>query len=181
MDSIHLKKILDDYGKYVVQQAKTNLTKDVDKFVSNKGGGKLYESIKYELDIEPNIFLLNFLMEDYGQFVDKGVRGKESSYSSTISAMSKFQYGSGSGPKGGLRKGIMKWLQKKQFQFRDKKGRFMSYETMTFLISRSIYNKGLKANLFFTKPFEKGLSRLGDELFEAFTLDIEDAIILGNK
>ena len=93
MDSIHLKKILDDYGKYVVQQAKTNLTKDVDKFGSNKGGGKLYESIKYELDIEPNIFLLNFLMEDYGQFVDKGVRGKESSYSSTMSAMSKFQYG----------------------------------------------------------------------------------------
>ena len=52
---------------------------------------------------------------------------------------------------------------------------------MSFLIARSIYNKGLKANMFFTKPFEKGLERLGDDLFEAFTLDIENAIILGKK
>ena len=57
----------------------------------------------------------------------------------------------------------------------------MSYESMTYLIARSIYNKGLKANLFFTKPFEAGLKRLPDDLIKAFALDIEDAIILGTK
>ena len=52
---------------------------------------------------------------------------------------------------------------------------------MSYLISRSIYNKGLKANLFFTKPFEAGLKRLPNDLIKAFDLDIEDAIILGIK
>mgnify|MGYP003625480163 FL=1 len=182
MDSNNLKQVLDKYGKYVVQQAKSNLTKDKDAYGGNKGGGPLYNSIEYKLDREPNFFLLDFLMEDYAPFVDKGVRGKTSTYPETASAMSKFQYGSGTGPKGGLTKGVNKWIKQKKFQWKDKKtGRFLSYESMSFLIARSIYNKGLKANMFFTKPFEKGLERLGDDLFEAFTLDIENAIILGKK
>ena len=57
----------------------------------------------------------------------------------------------------------------------------MGYDTMTYLIARSIYNKGLKANLFFTKPFEAGLKRLPDDLSKAFVLDVEDGIILGTK
>lgn len=188
MDSKNLKEVLDKYGKYVVQQAKSNLTKDKDKYGGNKGGGTLYNSIEYKLDTEPSYFLLDFLMEDYAPFVDKGVRGKTSTYPETARAMSKFQYGSGTGKKGGLTNAIYNpstktgWLKKKKFQWKDKKtGRFLSYETMSFLIARSIYNKGLKANLFFTKPFEKGLEKLGDDLFEAFALDIENAIILGKK
>ena len=167
--------ILNKYGKYVVQQSKSNLTKD------KKGGGDLYNSVSYKIDKSQDDFLLDFLMEDYGAFVDRGVRGKTSTYPQTSAALSKFQYGSGTGLKGGLTKGINAWLKKKRFQFRDKKGRFMSYDTMTYLIARSIYNKGLKANLFFTKPFEAGLKRLPDDLIKGFALDIEDAIILGTK
>ena len=167
--------ILNKYGKYVVQQSKSNLTKD------KKGGGDLYNSVSYKIDKSQDDFLLDFLMEDYGAFVDRGVKGKTSTYPQTSAALSKFQYGSGTGKKGGLTKGINAWLKKKRFQFRDKKGRFMSYESMTYLIARSIYNKGLKANLFFTKPFEAGLKRLPDDLIKGFALDIEDAIILGTK
>jgi|TARA_B110000259_G_C13963030_1_gene381458 hypothetical protein len=182
MDATNLKKILDDYGKYVVQQAKSNLTKDVNKFGGNKGGGPLYNSIEYKPTYETNYFLLDFLMEDYGPFVDKGVRGKTSTYPETAAALSQFRYGSGTGPVGGLTKGVNQWIKQKKFQWRDKKtGRFLSYESMSFLIARSIYNKGLKANMFFTKPFERGLKRLGDDLFAAFELDIENAIILGKK
>jgi hypothetical protein len=188
MDTTNLKKILNDYGKYVVQQSKSNLTKDVNRFGGNKGGGPLYNSITYKVDTEPNFFLLDFLMEDYGPFVDKGVRGKTSTYPETQRALSQFRYGSGTGPKGGLTNALYNantktgWIKNKKFQWRDKKtGRFLSYESMSFLIARSIYNKGLKANMFFTKPFEKGLARLGDDLFKAFELDIENAIILGQK
>jgi hypothetical protein len=182
MDADNLKKVLDDYGKYVVQQAKSNLTKDVNKYGGNKGGGPLYNSIEYKPTYEPNYFLLDFLMEDYGPFVDKGVRGKTSTYPETAAALSQFRYGSGTGPVGGLTRGVNKWIKQKKFQWRDKKtGRFLSYESMSFLIARSIYNKGLKANMFFTKPFERGLKRLGDDLFAAFELDIENAIILGKK
>jgi len=171
----NVDEILNKYAKYVVQQSKSNLTKD------KKGGGNLYNSVSYKIEKSQDDFLLDFLMEDYGAFVDKGVKGKTSTYPETSAALSKFQYGSGTGQKGGLTKGINAWLKKKRFQFRDKQGRFMSYDSMTYLIARSIYNKGLKANLFFTKPFEAGLKRLPDDLIKGFALDIEDAIILGTK
>jgi len=178
----NVDEILNKYGKYVVQQSRSNLTKD------KKGGGDLYNSISYVIDKSQDDFLLEFLMEDYGPFVDKGVKGKTSTYPETSAALSKFQYGSGTGKKGGLTKALYNpetkkgWIKKKKFQWRDKKtGRFLSYESMSYLIARSIYNKGLKANLFFTKPFEAGLKRLPSDLSKAFVLDIEDGIILGTK
>ena len=179
--------VLQAFAQYVVDASKDNLKNDVNKFGGNKAGGDLDNSISYTFDKSKDLFLLDFLMEDYGTFVDKGVRGKTSTYPETKSALSKYQYGSGTGEKGGLTKALYNpetksgWLKKKRFQFRDKKGRFMSYESMSFLIARSIYNKGLKANLFFTRPFELGLENLPKQLTDAFSLDIENAIILGSK
>ena len=76
MDSNNLKQVLDKYGKYVVQQAKSNLTKDKDAYGGNKGGGPLYNSIEYKLDTEPSYFLIDFLMEDYGPFVFRTLGSK---------------------------------------------------------------------------------------------------------
>ncbi len=175
MDFKNVDEVLNAYAEYVVDSAKKNLVDE------RKSLGDLYKSVSYKYEKSQDLFLLDFLMEDYGTFVDKGVRGKTSTYPETSAALSQFQYGSGNFPKGGLRDGIKGWLEKKRFQWRDKKGRFMSYDTMTYLISRSIYNKGLKANLFFTTPFELGLQNLPKQLTDAFSLDIENAIILGTK
>lgn len=175
MELKNVDDVLNLFAKTIVEDAKKNLVDD------RKSLGDLYKSVSYTFDKSQNDFLIDFLMEDYGTFVDKGVRGKTSTYPETQSALSKYQYGSGNFPKGGLRKGIRSWLEKKRFQFRDKKGRFMSYESMTYLISRSIYNKGIKANLFFTRPFELGLQNLPKKLTDAFSLDVENAIILGSK
>ena len=181
MDFKNVDEILLSFAQYVIDASKENLKNDVNKYGSNKAGGDLDNSLSYTFDKSQNQFLLDFLMEDYGVFVDKGVRGKTSTYPETAASLSQFQYGSGNFPKGGLRDGIKGWLEKKRFQWRDKKGKFMSYDTMTYLISRSIYNKGLKANLFFTTPFELGLQNLPKQLTDAFSLDIENAIILGTK
>ena len=175
MDFKNVDEVLNAYAEYVVDSAKKNLVDE------RKSLGDLYKSVSYKYEKSQDLFLLDFLMEDYGTFVDKGVRGKTSTYPETSAALSQFQYGSGNFPKYGLRDGIKGWLEKKRFQWRDKKGKFMSYDTMTYLISRSIYNKGLKANLFFTKPFEAGLQNLPKQLTDAFSLDIENAIILGSK
>ena len=51
------------------------------------------------------MFLLDFLMEDYGVFVDKGVRGKTSTYPETKASLSQFQYGSGNFSKGWFNRG----------------------------------------------------------------------------
>jgi len=175
MDFKNVDEVLNAYAEYVVDSAKKNLVDE------RKSLGDLYKSVSYKYEKSQDLFLLDFLMEDYGTFVDKGVRGKTSTYPETSAALSQFQYGSGNFPKGGLTEGIKGWLEKKRFQWRDKKGKFMSYDTMTYLISRSIYNKGLKANLFFTTPFEAGLQNLPKQLTDAFSLDIENAIILGTK
>jgi hypothetical protein len=49
----------------------------------------------------------------------------------------------------------------------------MSYQSTAFLITRSIYNKGIKPSMFFTKPFEKAFKGLNEELIKAYALDVE--------
>ena len=181
MDFKNVDEILLSFAQYVIDASKENLKNDVNKYGSNKAGGDLDNSLGYTFDKSQNLFLLDFLMEDYGTFVDKGVKGKTSTYPETKASLSQFQYGSGNFPKGGLTEGINQWMKKKRFQWRDERGRFMSYESMSYIIARSIYNKGLKANLFFTTPFELGLQNLPKQLTDAFSLDIENAIILGTK
>ena len=157
------EKALEKYAKYVIQQSRSNLTKK-----GNKASGDLYKSLGYNVN-EDNI---TFTSENYGPFQDQGVRGKNAYYSA--SANSPFRFGTGTGRKGGLTQGIAKWIKQKGIKGRDKKtGRFITDKSLTFLISRSIYDKGLRATLFFTKPFEAGLVKYGDEIAAAF---IEDKI-----
>ena len=159
------REALNKFAKYVVQQSRSNLTKS-DKNVSKE----LYNSLGYDLNVSKNSFSLSLLMEDYGMFQDKGVKGKTSS---AKAPNSPFKFGSGTGKKGGLTNGIDKWVRRRRFQFRDKKGRFMSYQSTAFLITRSIYNKGIKPSMFFTKPFEKAFKGLNEELIKAYALDLE--------
>lgn len=175
MELKNVNAFLNAFAKNIVDGAKKNLVDDY------KSLGSLYKSVNYTYNQSEEEILIGFLMEDYGKFVDKGVRGKTSTYPETQSALSQFRYGSGNFPKGGLREGINGWLRKKRFQWRDEKGRFMSYESMTYIIARSIYNKGIKANLFFTKPFEAGLRVLNKDLGNAFLLDVESAINFNEK
>jgi len=41
------------------------------------------------------------------------------------------------------------------------------------MIARSVFEKGVKASLFFTKPFEKAFKGLNKDLVEAYKLDVE--------
>ena len=157
---------LQAFNKYVIQQARTNLTKK-DKNVSKK----LYDSLKGTSKVSKNSIENYIEMEQYGQFLDLGVKGK---VSSQRAPNSPFKYGSGTGRKGGLTEGIRGWVKARRFQFRNKEnGKFMSYEQTAQLITRSIYLKGTKPTLFFSKPFEKGFEKLPDDLVEAYGLDIE--------
>ena len=162
----NINKALQKFTKYVVSQSKANLTRK-DKNVR----GKLHKSIKGESFVGANSIGVYFEMEDYGKFQDQGVKGKTSS---AKAPNSDFRFGSGTGQKGGLTKGINQWVRDRGFQFRDEEsGRFLSYESTAFLITRSIYNKGIEASRFFSKPFEKGFERLPDELVEAYGLDVD--------
>jgi hypothetical protein len=163
------KTYLDRFGKYVVQQSKSNLTKK-----QKKDRGELYNSVSYELAVSKNSFQLSFKMTDYGEFVDKGVKGFSSSFKAP---KSPFKFGTGSGAKGGLSKGIDGWVQRKRIQFKNRgNGQFMSYKQTAYLIRNSIWNKGIETTNFFTKPFEEAFKRLPDDLVEAYALEVEDLL-----
>jgi len=101
----NVQQELNRFAKYVIQQSRTNLTK------SKKNSSKeLYNSLDYDLNVSPNSFSMSFLMEDYGIFQDKGVKGKTSS---NKAPNSPFKFGSGRGKKGGLTEGIDKWVRRK--------------------------------------------------------------------
>ncbi len=166
MEQSEVKKSLERFRNHVISVSKRNLTnqrKNVSK--------SLYNSIKGDVKAMPNSMSVQFYMEDYGAYQDLGVKGKKSS---SKAPNSPFKFGSGTGQQGGLRKGIFNWVKKRRIQFKDRKsGRFLSYESTAFLITRGIYNKGMKPSMFFTKPFEAAYKNLPNELVQSFGLDAE--------
>jgi hypothetical protein len=159
LDNKNTKEYLNAFAKYVIQQSRSNLTKqgkNVDK--------KLYNSLDKEIEVGANSFRMAFLMEDYGAYQDKGVSGTQKKYDTPFSYKSKRP----------PLKPIQDWVTKRRFQFRNKEnGKFMSYKSTAFLITKGIFKNGIKPSLFFTKPFEKAFERLPDELIEAYGLDVE--------
>ena len=65
------EEALEKYGKYVIQQARSNLSKS--KQNSSK---ELYNSLSYKVQKKSVLFD----MLDYGAFQDEGVKGKKSTY-----------------------------------------------------------------------------------------------------
>ena len=167
---LEVEKTIKRFRDYVIQQSRSNLTKSGHN--NTKG---LYNSLKGEIVTDKGFSIVGFSMDDYGQFVDKGVKGKTSS---AKAPNSPYKFGTGTGKKGGLTQGINKWVRQKGFQFRDRKsGKFMSYDSTAYLITRSIFNKGIKPSLFFTKPFEAGYKKYIDtDLMKAFGQDMETII-----
>lgn len=164
MDEV--KKILDNFGNYLVIESKKNLTRK-----GKRDRNKLYNSLDYNTNVSENSFEFQFLMEDYGEFVDQGVKGTKSSFKAPTS---RFKFGTGTGRKGGLTQAINSLVRRKRIQFRDKKGRFITSKSTAFLIRRSIWEKGLETTNFYTRPFNLGFKRLPDELLEAYALELEE-------
>ena len=164
----NVKDSLNKFVKYVVQQSRSNLTKGK-KNVSKS----LYNSIDYDLTVSPNSFSLSFIMDEYGMYQDKGVSGTQKKYNTP------FKYTNKMPPI----KPLADWAKFKNIRLRDAKGKFAkgNYKTIGFLISRSIYRKGIKPSLFFTKPFERSFKNLPDEVVKAFALEIEDLLDFTTK
>lgn len=161
--------VLERFGKYVVQQARANLTKGRSNVTK-----ELYNSIKWDSKASQSgdSFSASLSMLPYGDYQDKGVRGTEASPINT--QKSPFRFGSGTGKKGGLTEAIDKWVKARRIQFRDKKGKYMSYDSTAFLITRSIYRKGIPAKFFYSRPFGLAFQKLPAELVEAFRLTPDD-------
>ena len=151
--------ILEQFRDYVIKQARSNLSR-----LKKNSSRKLYDSIKGEIKAMPNSLRLYFDMADYGFFQDKGVSGTKKKYDTPFSYKSKMP----------PPKAFDKWIVKKGIAPRNKEGKFTTRKGLQFAIARSIFEKGIKPSLFFTKPFEQAFKNLPNEMIEAYGLEAEE-------
>jgi hypothetical protein len=152
---------LNKFAKYVVQQSKSHLTKG-----KKNASKQLYNSLDYDVKIMRNSFSLGFIMEEYGMYQDKGVSGIKVKYNTPYKYTNKMPPASA----------FSQWTVRKGIAPREKGGQFSKRKGLQFAIAKSIFEKGIKPSLFFTKPFEKAFKRLPDDIIEAFELDIEQLL-----
>ncbi len=144
-----VQKEMSKFGRSVVKQSRSNLTRK-----RHNDTKDLYNSLDYELNVHKNSFSLSFYMLEYGAYIDQGVRG---AYSNKKAPQSPFRYkrnkpiGAKPFEKWAKRKGISPWA-----------------------VARSVWTKGMKPTLFFTKPFENAFLQLPEELIEQFGLDLDE-------
>lgn len=167
------KEVLEAYKKYVIQQARSNLSK------GNKNVSKqLYNNIKGEILEENNYFILGFQMPDYGFYQDEGVKGSNPSLvknGKQKAPNSRFSFKSKLPPS----KFLEQWAKQKNIRLRDEKGKFKkgNYKTIGFILAKRVFAQGIKPSLFFTKPFEAGYKKFIDtDLIKAFGSDIDTLI-----
>jgi hypothetical protein len=118
MDNINLKKALDEVGKDLVKTMVKKLI-EADKVAT----GKLIKSVDYKVVETANGVIVQLLSEDYLTNVDEGRRP---------------------GAKQPPTKSLDRWVVAKGIAPRDDKGKFISRESLKFLIARSIGKKGIK-------------------------------------
>ena len=149
MQGENTKRALDKFGKYLVKQSRSNLSKKK-KNVTNK----LYDSLDYDVRASGVSFEFDFLMEAYGEWVDKGRKaGKNPPFSA-----------------------IRKWVEDRRIQFRSNRGRFQTYDQTAWAVVKKIGRDGIEASNFYSRPFQLGYNKLPNELVEAYALDVEEFI-----
>ena len=172
-----VNKTIQMFRDYVIKESKDNLNRS--KHNNTKG---LYNSIKGEIVTEDKYTIVGFSMDNYGLFVDKGVKGADPSKVSKNAKItgqqapdSPFSFKSKRPPS----KFLEDWAKKKNIRLRDEKGRFKqgSYKTIGMIIAKNIWARGIKPSLFFTKPFEAGYKKYIEvDLIKAFGQDIDTII-----
>ena len=158
--------VLVKFGKFVIQQARSNLTKGNHNFDKT-----LYNSLKYNIYYSDNKFSLTFSMEDYGQFQDQGVKGAGGTRKTT----SVFNRRNNKGKI---------WKQKapnSPFAYKDKKPPVSAFKKWAeskglspYAVRESVYRQGITATKFFSTPFNIAFNRLPPDLLQAFIIEPTD-------
>ena len=172
------KNAIEKYAKYVIQQSRSNLTK------AKKGGGNLYNSLDYDLKQNRSSkgkfesgYNIEFFMEDYGIYQDLGVKGiggstKKGKAYENKGQGGQFQFRKGV-PNRSMIKSLKSWIKTKGIKGRNKKtGRFITNQSLSFAIAKSVFHTGIKRSLFFTKPFEAGITKYDNDIANAYGNDI---------
>ena len=159
----YIKRVLNNFGKSVVQQSRSRLTKE-----KKNATNKLYNSLSFtpaKVSNRGNLISFSFEMLDYGEFIDKGVSGVDQKYDTPYAYTTK-------PPPPSV---FSEWAKAKGIKPRDKKtGKFITAKQFGFIMSRHIFSKGQEPTNFFTLSFEQQYKKLPDELLKAFGDDLDE-------
>lgn len=187
MDTKSIQNELNSFGKNVVNKARENLR------AAGKGGGNLDKSIQFKVLPYKDGFTVQFRMAEYGEFVDKGVKGAGGEiksgkhkgnwggrrYYTTWEGNRKdspYKFGSGKGKKNGIYKGIGSFIRKKGLQPRSEGGQYMTTVGLKIAIVKVLWTKGIHGISFFQKSLNLYMKTFGKELLSSVTQDIKDSI-----
>jgi len=167
---LNVEKVLKKFGDVVIKNAKNQLKRKNDT-------GKLYKSLKYNIKVnraKPNVppsFEFDFLWEDYGAFIDEGVRGAggvrktTSKYKSTNNKgklwkikgkNSRFKFGKSGG------------ISAKHFS-----GWAIRKGISPHAVAKAVYHQGIETTHFFSRPFDNAYKYLPDEVLKAYGDDLD--------
>ncbi len=163
-----VKKIFNTLGSNVVKQARANLKK------KKKGDSNLSKNLSYK--VKGNS--LEFTLADYWEFVDAGVKGvggtKADGKAWKLKKVTnnKFKYKNKKPPF----MAFNGWTIRKGIAPRNKKGQLMKRKSLLYAIANSVYHTGIETTHFFTDALDNEVLKLGDDIGEAFALDLIDAM-----
>ena len=167
----NLNKTLEKIGKMWRKNARISL-----RMQDKVNTGALYNSMKVIVGQNQHAFYVDITPKvDYWEYVDKGVQGASRNIFKGQSE-SPFKYGSGKGGRG-LRGAIDKWvIQKGLGGTRDEQGRFTPRKSLVFLITRAIWNRGLKPTFFISGTLKRLKPKAMQWLGAALNKDMANAI-----
>lgn len=166
-------KVLERYRKYVVSQAKANLTRKGTTSNELKSSIKGYVDKKFNRGVGgrftggSSLPSLRFEFNQYGEFVDRGVKGTNPKDGRAMGGRSLF----GSAGKFKKRKkmiptrAVSKWAEQRGLN--------------KWAVAISVHKKGISRSLFFSKPFLKKYTSTINLYHEAVADDIAENI--GNQ
>ena len=147
--------ILDAVGMYVVELMQEALV------TYGMKDSRLYSQIKYSIDTTN--LVLSFELPAYSEWVEKGRRpfGNESPFPVNMPPPL--------GP-------IIEWIRRKRIQGRDKKGRFITVNSLAWAIRTMISKRGIKPRPFISDAITTAEPELNKYFATTFDLIVDDSL-----
>ena len=160
-----IDEAVNNWAKSVVKKSRAALTRE--RGISSK---KLWNSIRYKYYSDQGI--IQFSMEKYGAFLDKGVTGtgqlhhrggkKTPVAYNKSEASPEYKFSPSKKTIGGS---LKKWLRSKG-----------KPESLDFVTRRSVHSRGIRPRRFFSDVFEQELVEFDLALEEAATMAVEETL-----
>lgn len=160
MEWKNTKLVLDEFGKQFIDAYRAGL--DAKNANASKG---LYNSLNFEVKIGKQSINLDILLNDYWKYLEYGCKGTETSYPDAY-------YPAHFPPT----KAIEEWIKIKPVIPEQRNGKLPTQKQLAYLISRSIYQKGIEPRFIFRDAVDDVWEQLKDALNEAIEKDVENNI-----